>query len=53
MEKQLTNFSAYKINDKGEVYSRWICLRAVKPRKFILGNQWKILNLYMINLVGK
>ena len=43
MEKLIPNFSAYKINNQGEVYSRWVCLRAVKPRKFTLGNQWKII----------
>jgi hypothetical protein len=43
MEKQINNFSAYKINDKGEVYSCWSCLRATKSRKFTLGNQWKML----------
>ena len=43
MEKLIPNFSAYKINNQGEIYSRWVCLRAVKPRKFILGNQWKII----------
>ena len=41
MEKLINNFSAYKINDKGIVYSCWECSRAVKPRIFIKGTKWK------------